>query len=219
MNIQAAILDVDGTLLDSLSIWDTIGEDYLRSLGIVPRKDLSETIRDMSMAQAARYFQEEYHLDKSKPEIIGGINQMLEDFYLNTVPLKPEAKELLAFLKENRIRMTAATATDRKLVQAALKRNGVLEDFERIFTCSEIGHGKDEPHIYEEAARFLQTKKEDILVFEDALYAIRTAKKAGFHTVAIYDCHEPDWETAGKEADLSLKSSEDLEKLKKTLSN
>lgn len=219
MNIQAAILDMDGTLLDSLSIWDTIGEDYLRSLGIVPRKDLSETIRDMSMAQAARYFQEEYHLDKSEPEIIGGITQMLEDFYLNTVPLKPEAKELLAFLKENRIRMTAATATDRKLVQAALKRNGVLEDFERIFTCSEIGHGKDEPHIYEEAARFLQTKKEDILVFEDALYAIRTAKKAGFHTVAIYDCHEPDWETAGKEADLSLKSSEDLEKLKKTLSN
>ena len=31
--IRGAIFDVDGTLLDSMSIWDTLGETYLRSLG------------------------------------------------------------------------------------------------------------------------------------------------------------------------------------------
>lgn len=64
MSVRAAILDMDGTLLDSLSIWDTIGEDYLRSLGIVPEPNLSEILRTMSMSQAASYFQEKYGVQK-----------------------------------------------------------------------------------------------------------------------------------------------------------
>ena len=38
--IKGAIFDLDGTLLDSMFIWDTIGEEYLRSLGKEPHEDL-----------------------------------------------------------------------------------------------------------------------------------------------------------------------------------
>lgn len=38
--IKAAIFGLDGTLLDSMFIWDTIGEIYLRSIGYEPKKNL-----------------------------------------------------------------------------------------------------------------------------------------------------------------------------------
>lgn len=218
MKIEAAIVDMDGTLLDSLPVWDTIGEDYLRKEGIEPKEDLNQTIRDMSMQEAAEYFQLAYHLNKSEEQTINGINQLLEDFYRDQVPLKPLAKELLQILKENGIPLVLATATDRVLVTAALKRVGILDDFEKIFTCSEAGHGKDEPAIYELAAQSLNCRPENILVLEDALYALTTAKKAGFRTAAVYDVHELNWTKAKSLADVSIKTPEDLQKLKQALS-
>lgn len=78
--IAGAIFDVDGTLLDSMSIWDTVGEDYLRSIGYRPRESLNEAIKDMSLDQAARYDQAEYGVTLSVEEITAGVNAMLENF-------------------------------------------------------------------------------------------------------------------------------------------
>lgn len=107
--------------------------------------------------------------------------------------------------------MVVATSTDRVHAEAALKRTGIYDYFERIFTCSEVGEGKSKPDIYEEAAAELGTKRTATWVFEDALYAIKTAKKAGFRTVGLYD------ETSKKEqekirgtADIYLKEIEEF---------
>lgn len=132
MSVRAAILDMDGTLLDSLSIWDTIGEDYLRSLGIVPEPNLSEILRTMSMSQAASYFQEKYGVQKSEEQIVAGIDEMLEDFYRHSVLLKLGAVHLLNTLIQSEIPMLLATATNRDLSEAALKRCGVLDAFEAV---------------------------------------------------------------------------------------
>ena len=58
--IKGAIFDVDGTLLDSMGVWDTIGEDYLRSLGYEPREKLNEKFRTMSIREAAEYYISKY---------------------------------------------------------------------------------------------------------------------------------------------------------------
>ena len=60
MKIRGAIFDLDGTLLDSMFIWETIGEDYLRSLGIEPREKLNEKFKNMSLYQAACFYKSEY---------------------------------------------------------------------------------------------------------------------------------------------------------------
>ena len=86
--------------------------------------------------------------------------------------------------------MCIATATDRPLIEAALKRFDMCKYFSEIFTCKSVGHSKKEPHIYREAIKSLGTDKSDTVVFEDALYAAHTAKKDGFFTVGIYDSHE-----------------------------
>ena len=190
MKISGAIFDVDGTLLDSMSIWDTIGTDYLRSIGYIPRENLNEIFKNMSLLQAAEYYRNEYGVTLRVEEIMSGVNAMLEQFYQYEAPLKPGAAELLARLRQNRVKLCIATATDRYLVEAALARCGVLSYFGEIFTCNGVGHGKDEPHIFEAALRFLGTERAETVVFDDALYAIRTAKEAGFPIAAVYDTHE-----------------------------
>lgn len=194
MRIRGAIFDVDGTLLDSMFIWDTIGETYLRSIGYEPREKLNEVFKNMSLFQAARYYRTEYGVTLSIDEIMNGVNAMLERYYRFEVSLRPGVAELLAQLQASGIKLCIATATDRYLVEAALERCGVLSCFGAIFTCNEVGHGKDEPDIFEEALRFLGTEKAETVVFDDALYAVRTAKEAGFPVAVIYDSHEKNQE-------------------------
>ena len=208
MRIRGAIFDVDGTLLDSMFIWDTIGETYLRSIGYQPKENLNETFKNMSLRQAARYYQTEYGVTQSIDEIMDGVNAMLERYYRFEVPLKPGAAELLERLRQNGVKLCIATATDRHLVEAALDRCGVLSCFGEIFTCNEVGHGKDEPDIFEVALRFLGTRREETLVFDDALYAVRTAKEAGFPVAAVYDSHEKEQDKVRLLADIYLKLEE-----------
>lgn len=190
MKISGAIFDVDGTLLDSMFIWDTIGESYLRSIGYEPRENLKEVLQNMSLWQAACYYRKEYGVTLDEEEIMEGVNAMLERYYRCELPLKPGMAELLMQLHREGVKLCIATATDRYLVEAALSRLGVLSCFSGVFTCSEVGHGKDEPYIFETALAFLGTEKAETVVFDDALYAIRTAKAAGFPVAAVYDSYE-----------------------------
>ena len=188
--IKGAIFDLDGTLLDSMFIWDTIGEEYLRSLGKEPHEDLKETFMTLTLEEAAVYYREHYGVTLSVKEIVDGVNAMVEQTYRTKVTLKPGIAEYLAWLKENGVRMCVATVTDRYLVEETLERLGVRHYFSEIFTCAEVGFGKDKPVIYQKALEHLGTEKSDTYVFEDMLFALNTAKTDGFPTVGVYDRHE-----------------------------
>jgi len=96
-------------------------------------------------------------------------------------------------------------------VEAALSRTGLLSYFGEIFTCSSVGRGKDEPHIYHTAHHFLQTPKNSTWVFEDALYAVRTAKSAGYHVVGVFDQSAGCADTIRSLSDLYIRSFEEME--------
>ena len=188
--IKGAIFDLDGTLLDSMSIWDTIGEDYLHSLGIEPRENLAETFKTFTLEESAEYYRTHYGVNLSVEEIVNGVNGMIEDFYRNTVHLKKGVFEFLSGLSEKGVKMCIATVTDKYLAEAALTRLKVRQYFGEIFTTAEVGCGKNDPTIYRTALAYLGTEKSETLVFEDALHALMTAKNDCFSTVAVYDVHE-----------------------------
>lgn len=187
MSIRAAIFDLDGTLLDSMHIWDELGIAYLHKRGIAARPDLPDQLATLSMQQTAQYLIAQYGLIDSEQKIMDDINFMVTDFYLNHVQLKPGAQQLLHAFAQRGVAMCIATATDRPLVQGALRRLNLLAYFTRIFTCTEVGAGKDRPDIYLAALNYLGTTKAETLVFEDALHAIETAKSAGMRVVAVHD--------------------------------
>ena len=189
--LQGAIFDMDGTILDSMPMWDHLASQYLRSVGCTPLPDVDEAARTMSMRQIARYFQAEYRLPLSGQEIIDGVNAMAQQHYERFIPAKPGAAAFLEWLHQQRVVMCAATATDQPLIEAALGRLGLRKYFKELFTCTGVGAGKDQPTIYREALRCLATPKDKTLVFEDALYALHTAAADGFCTVAVRDASEP----------------------------
>lgn len=209
--IKGAIFDIDGVLLDSMGIWDDLGARYLRSLGKIPEEGLNKILFSMSMEQGAEYLNEHYGLNKSVKETVDGIGRMLEDYYFYEVLLKPGAKEVLEFLKSKNIKMAAATSSPRTHIEKALSRNGLLGYIDKIYTTGEVGVSKHSPDIYNLAADFLKTKREETLVFEDSLYALKTAKEAGYVTVGVYDEKgESDQEGLKNQADLYLKKLDDF---------
>ena len=187
MKITGAIFDMDGTLLDSMEMWDNVGQNYLRSLGLEPREGFREILRPLSLRQSAEYMRQAYCIDRTVEQIMEDIDRGIEQRYFTDLPLKPGVFEMLESLRRRGVPLCIATATDRYLVEAGLRRIGVLDYFEFILTCTEVGVGKDQPDIYETALRRLGTAKETTYVFEDALYAVETAKRAGFPVVGVYD--------------------------------
>ena len=188
--LKGAIFDFDGTLFESMFIWDTAGETYLRSIGIEPREDLRKVLKTMSLLQSATYIREKYAVELTLEEIMDGINRTVENFYFHTVQPKEGVITLLEQMKVKGIKMCIATATDRYQVNAALKRCCMEHFFSEIFTCTDVGHGKDEPFIFRKSMDYLGTTRENTVVFEDAYHAAKTAKADGFVTVAVYDSHE-----------------------------
>ncbi len=189
--IKGAIFDFDGTLVDSMFIWDTLGEDYLKSFGIEPKENLAETFKTFSLEQAAEYYRKYYGIELSVNEIVEGINTMVTEIYRTKVVLKPGISDLLKRLQNLGVKMCVATVTDRPIVEDVLKRLKIYEYFSEIFTCSEVGCNKETPAIYRQALKHLKTEKNETIVFEDVLYAIKTAKSDGFKVAAVYDSHEP----------------------------
>lgn len=187
MRMRGAIFDLDGTLLDSMHIWDTIGEEYLRSLGKIPEEGLNEKFKAMSIVRAAEYYRTRFGVAGSVEDIIKGVNGRIDHLYAHAVRAKPGVAGTLKRLERCGVRMCVATATDRYMAEAALKGNGLDRYFCGLLTCAEVGYGKDSPEIFEQARALLQTAKQNTVVFEDAPHAIETAKRAGFVVAGVCD--------------------------------
>ena len=205
--IRGAIFDLDGVLLDSLGIWYDLGMRYILGMGMEPVPGMSETLFSMSMEQGAEYLKRTFSLEKSEEEIIGDLEQILRDYYYKEVSAKEGAEQLLAFLQKQGVKMAVATSSLRPHVMEALKRLGLFFYVQEIITTSEVGESKHSPRIYELAAHSLGFPAEEILVFEDSLYALKTAKAAGFRCVGVYDAQgESDQRGLKTTADLYLQS-------------
>lgn len=209
--IAGVIFDIDGTLLDSLEIWGDVGCRYLKLHDIEPEEGLNDILWPMALEESSAYLKNNYHLSQSENEIKEGILQLIEDFYRNEVQLKSGVREVLESLKEKKIPMTLATTGDRALAQAALKRLDVLTLFQGLFTASDLQTTKNEPLIFQKAAECMGTATEETCVAEDTFYALMTAKKAGFLTLAVYDkVGEKNWKRMEEEAGWNVKKLSEL---------
>lgn len=229
--IKAAIFDVDGTLLDSMGIWEDAGARFLAWHGITALPGLGKILFPMSLEEGAAYLKAEYapraandrkgHAPSdhglsghallghalSEQEIIAGVLDVIRDFYYEEAQLKPGAQALLDELAAKNIPMAVATSSDEELVRRAFSRLGISHRFCAIFTCSQVGAGKDSPEIYRQACRYLGAQPQDTWVFEDTLFALKTAAQAGFKTAGVYDgASEGDTEAIRQLADVWLPS-------------
>ena len=181
---EAFIFDLDGTLLDSMQVWRGIGSSYLRYKGITEdARDLQKVFDTQSLPETADYLNRVFSLGLPREQICTEINGMSEEQYLYEVQPKKGVRDFLE--KHRDTKMCIATATDRYLVEPALKRLDMAQYFSFILTSSEVGIGKSNPEIFLQASKKLDTPVSECAVFEDALHAIKSAKSAGFYVVGV----------------------------------
>lgn len=183
--IQAALFDLDGVLLDSLHVWDKVALDFLHEKGAAFTGEIADDIRDMSFMQSAEYFVGRLNLEETPQTLIDGWNARAYAAYANEVKLMPGAAAYVQQLADNGVRLAVVTASDAVLAQAALERNGIAQVFETIVTEGGTGLDKSGPQIFLEAARALSVPPAACMVFEDSLYAVKSAKAAGMRVCAV----------------------------------
>ena len=151
MKLTGAIFDLDGTLLDSMPYWASVGTRYLEQqhIAVPDVEQLALRIKTMTLPEAADYFRSDYGVQQSQEEI--------------------------------------CTRIDHALVEAALRRVGVLDYFSFILTCGDLQTSKNLPYIFDTCTERLGTDKRTTAVFEDSLHCVVTASGAGYPVVGVYD--------------------------------
>lgn len=184
---DAVIFDMDGTLIDSTSLWHEIDVKFFAKRGMELPNDYAQNIVHLGLKEAARFTKEHYRIKESEQEIMDEWHQMSIDMYTNDVELKDGALEILEFFKERNIPMAIATANDDTLYMPCIKRLGLDKYFDHIADVNNVKEGKHSARIYEYLAEQMHVDKDRVLVFEDMPTCVKTAFKAGFLTVAVYD--------------------------------
>lgn len=185
------IFDLDGTLIDSMPVWKNVGKDYLLQYGFEITQEIDDRIKRQTLPETATCFKELFNIPQTVDEIVAEIIAMVAEQYANVVPLKPFVKEYLEKEKQNGTKMCILTASEPNYILAAMERLSILHYFDFIATCTEIGLSKKDPQVFIETMQRLGGTIQNTIIFEDALYAIRSAKKGGFYVVAVAEKTRP----------------------------
>lgn len=183
----AIIFDMDGTLIDSMWVWEDIDREYLARFGHDMPENLQEAIAGISITQTAIYFKETFGIADSIEKIIGDWDEMAYEKYSCEIPLKPGTREFLRMLSARGMRLAIATSSSRRLTEAVLEAHNIRHYFEVVLTGEDIHKGKPDPDVYLEAAERLGIPAEQCLVFEDIPYGIMAAKNAHMTCIAVED--------------------------------
>lgn len=184
---SGVIFDMDGTLLDSMSMWHTLDVQYLRQYGCEPEPDFQQIVATMTLDVAAAYMSEHYKLPRTPKQVAEEFMALVNDYYRNVLQLKPGMLELLQELKRRGILIMVATANEYDMTYAALERTGALQYIQGLVTCTMARAGKESPAVYLMACEKINKDVSECVIFEDSLFAIKTANKEGFDVIAVYD--------------------------------
>ncbi len=204
---DGAIFDLDGTLLDSMWVWDRVDEEFLGARGFAVPTDYAKAISAMGFVETAEYTINRFSLKESVESVIQEWNKMAERTYHDEVATKPFAGELLREMKDRGMKLGVATSSYGTLFYPCLKRNGIHQFFDAFTETSEVPRGKGFPDVYIKAAEKLGCQPAQCVVFEDIPEGIAAARAGGFFTVAVYDDRsKEEWEEICRRADFSIRS-------------
>ena len=192
---KAAIFDLDGTLLDSMGVWDQVDIDFLAKRGIEVPADYMGKVAAMQFRQIAEYTIARFGLPDTPEALMQEWDDMARVASSTVVEAKPHAVEYLSYLKRSGAKLAVATSLPPALREPAMKHVGIFDYFDQIVSVDDANDvGKDRPDVFLLAAGRLGVVPEQCTVFEDLLVAMRSAKSVGMRVWAIHDdSSDGDW--------------------------
>ena len=213
MNITGAIFDFDGTLFDSMHVWKGIRYKFFDIIGVKLTKEDEEAFKGLFLRDTINLARERFNLKESNEQLLDKLFEYIKERYLAETEPKNDIIEFLQKLKSKGVKIGIATATGEVALEAVLEKYGMLHYFSAIYSTYTVGASKTEPRVYDVVLNELGTDKNTTWVFEDALYAAKTAKANGYNVVGIYDKSEPEQEELKKTVDIYINNYCELDVL------
>ena len=185
--IKLVIFDLDGTLLDSTSLWAKIDEIFFAKHGMEVPPNYGPTIATMGLPKAASYTKKNYLPHMSEEEILAEWDYLSLKEYEEEIPLKDGALLLLDTLKESGVSLAVATANSPHLYKPALKRLGIEGYFQATMDPTLGNANKATAKMYDDLSDSFGLRHDEVAVIEDSLSALSVAKGAGYFTIGVYD--------------------------------
>ena len=188
MKKKAYIFDLDGTLLDSMTMaWKHALLEYLDGQGVVYPNDIIKRVVALGLPGVAKYYKENLAVEGSEEEIYASIIKKMQEKYNTVIPAKANVEALLKKLKAEGASLNVLTAGTHRLFDPCLKRLGLTDYFEHTWSTEEFAYTKAQPILYQEVARILGVEPSDCVMIDDSITALRPAKEAGFAVIGVYD--------------------------------
>ena len=185
MKFKYALLDMDGTLIDSMELWNGVAARFLAKYNIIPDPSIVDELKYLTLNTSPGLFKKKYNLEIDEEQIYQELIVIVMQIYGNEMLPKPGAVNLIEYLYKNKIEMYIATANDREPTESALRCIGIYDKIKKIYICDEVGYNKRERIFFEKVLQDIGCEKDEIVLFEDALHSIETAKSMGIKIVAI----------------------------------
>ncbi len=215
--MKLAIFDLDGTLVDSLMLWDVFwrefGKRFLNGQAFEPTAEDRNRVKTRTLRGAMELIHDNYGVGKDVDELLETVQDIILTFYEKEVELKPGVMEFVEYCYQKQIPMCLASATERRVIELGLKHCQIDRYLPKIFSCVEVGKGKEEPDVFLAACEYYGVKANEAWVFEDSLVALKTAKKAGFQTVGVFDKHHDNWAQVKEVSKVFIDDGETMMKL------
>ena len=176
MDKQYIIFDFDNTLVNSLGYWaKTEYKQLFKLYNKKPDKRFKKLKNGTSNAQAAQIFIDLTNIDATIEEVFEKCDKLMLGYYTNNVKFIKGAKQYLLKLKKQGKKLILASATQMSLLTKALK-HFELDMFEKVYSESTIGVGKNDPKFFETILTDLKTSADNVFLFEDSYTSIKNAK-------------------------------------------
>ncbi len=180
------LFDFDGTLVDSMPIYIDTMLQILEDFDIDYPEDIVKIITPLGTQGTADYYLE-LGVPLSKEEIIERMGRGMVEAYFTRIPAKEGVIETLRVLKDRGDRLNVLTASPHITLDACLKRLGIFDWFDHVWSCDDFATTKADPEIYKQVAARIGVPVGDVLFLDDNLNAIRTAQAAGMQVCGVHD--------------------------------
>jgi HAD superfamily hydrolase (TIGR01509 family) len=207
--IEAVVFDLDGVLIASEEVWDSVRERYVRDRGGRYDGEVQRAMMGMSAPEWSRYLHEEAGVPDEPDAINRDVVERMLEAYRRELPLLPGAQETVRRVAAA-FPLALASSSHREVFEEVLELAGLSAYFRATVSSEEVERGKPAPDVYLEAARRLGIAPERCAAVEDSHAGIRSAKAAGMRVIAIPNASYPPDEEALALADLTLESLEQL---------
>ena len=211
MEITGAIFDFDGTVFDSMHVWKGIRDKFFNRIGLVLSDEDKELFKGLYLRESLILVKERFNFTETYEELFSLFFDYVKELYLEDTCPKNDIIEFLEKLRAKGVKIGIATATGEPAIEAVLKKFDMLHYFSVIYSTYTVGAAKTQPKVYDVVLDALGTDKSTTWVFEDALYAAKTAKANGYNLVGIYDKSEPDTAELEKLADIYIHNYSEIE--------